>query len=115
MKRRRVPVLAGVAIAVALGTALVTFGVGRSRGQAAADIPEAPAFSAEQLNAAPERDWITNGGNLKNNRYSALDNVNKSNVGQLRSAWQTHLEGSGGTRPYSQEATPLVYDGVMYI
>jgi quinohemoprotein ethanol dehydrogenase len=116
MKRRRAPVLAALAVVVGLAAAaLVGSGVGRSGDQAASDIPKAPAFSAGQLNAAPERDWITNGGNVRNNRYSALDQVSKSNVGQLRSAWQTHLDGSGGTRPYAQEATPLVYDGVMYI
>jgi alcohol dehydrogenase (cytochrome c) len=42
--------------------------------------------------------------------YSPLNQVNRSNVSQLRLVWTRGL--GPGT---SQEATPLVYDGVMYI
>src|SRR5205085_6687568 len=42
--------------------------------------------------------------------YSPLNQVNRTNVAQLRMAW-TRGMGPGNT----QEATPLVYDGVMYI
>jgi alcohol dehydrogenase (cytochrome c) len=42
--------------------------------------------------------------------YSPLDEINRDNVGQLRLVW-TRGMGEGG----SQEATPLVYDGVMYV
>ncbi len=115
MGRRRLALIAAVAVFGALGIALVTTAVGRGDEKATTAIPKAPAFSANQLNAAPERDWITNGGSITNERYSALDEINRSNVGKLKLAWKTHLDGSGGTRAYSQEATPLVYDGVMYI
>ncbi len=42
--------------------------------------------------------------------YSPLTQINRNNVGQLRVVWTRGL--GPGT---SQEATPLVYDGVMYI
>lgn len=42
--------------------------------------------------------------------YSPLNQINRNNVGQLRLVWTRGL-GPGG----SQEETPLVYDGVMYI
>jgi len=42
--------------------------------------------------------------------YSPLSQVNRNNVSQLRLVWTRGL-GPGN----SQEATPLVYDGVMYI
>ncbi len=42
--------------------------------------------------------------------YSPLDQVNRSNVARLRMVW-TRGMGPGNV----QEATPLVYDGVMYV
>jgi len=41
--------------------------------------------------------------------YSPLTQINKANVGQLRMVW------TRGMGPGVQEATPLVYQGVMYI
>src|SRR5690606_30587901 len=73
----------------------------------------APKFSAEDLTAEPSGDWITNGGNIFNSRYSPLDKINKSNVKELKAEWVTSL-GSGYEFKYSGEATPIVYDGVMF-
>ncbi len=61
------------------------------------------------------QDWITNGGNATNQRYSTLRQINRSNVGQLKGAWMTHLNGSGMGGKYSLEGSPLVRDGMMYI
>src|SRR5260370_13744578 len=41
------------------------------------------------------KDWVTNGGNLTNQRYSTLNQINTSNVRQLKGAWMTRLKGSG--------------------
>jgi len=61
------------------------------------------------------RDWVTNGGNLTNQRYSTLKQIDTTNVKQLSGTWMTRLKRSGfGTR-YSAEATPLVKDGIMYM
>jgi quinohemoprotein ethanol dehydrogenase len=61
------------------------------------------------------RDWVTNGGNLTNQRYSTLKQIDTTNVKQLNGTWMTRLKRSGfGTR-YSAEATPLVKDGIMYM
>nr|WP_304218120.1 PQQ-binding-like beta-propeller repeat protein [Fredinandcohnia onubensis] len=73
----------------------------------------APKFSAEDLTAAPTGDWITHGGNIFNGRYSPLDKINKSNIKGLKAEWVTSL-GSGYEFKYSGEATPIVYDGVMF-
>jgi alcohol dehydrogenase (cytochrome c) len=110
MGRRRLAVIAIVALGVALAVATA----GRGNGNEASSIPKAPAFSAAQLYAAAGDDWITNGGGTTNERYSTLSQIDKSNVGRLKLAWKIHLK-SGGTRAYSQEATPVVYKGVMYI
>src|SRR3954470_18545098 len=61
------------------------------------------------------KDWVTNGGNLTNQRYSTLKQIDTSNVKQPKGAWMTRLKGSGLGGKYSFEATPLVKDGMMYI
>jgi len=105
-RRPRVLAVAAFVVIVAAGIALLTAQSGR--GKAGADISKAPAFTAGQLNAAPTDDWLTNGGSIMNQRYSALKDIDTSNVSKLKLAWRIRL-GSGGTRAYSQEATPLVY------
>ena len=51
----------------------------------------APAFSAKELTASPTDSWITNGGNVYNQRYSPLTRINRDNVAQLKPQWRTHL------------------------
>ena len=78
-------------------------------------IEPAPAFTGERLASLPREDWITNGGNVYNQRYSPLDEIERSNVEQLRGVWRTRLNGSGLDNKYSGEAQPIVYEGVVYI
>jgi quinohemoprotein ethanol dehydrogenase len=61
------------------------------------------------------KDWVTNGGNLTNQRYSTVKQIDTTNVKQLKGAWMTRLKGSGFGGKYSAEATPLVKDGIMYM
>ncbi len=61
------------------------------------------------------KNWVTNGGNLTNQRYSTLKQIDTGNVKQLKGAWMTRLKGSGFGGKYSAEATPLVKDGIMYV
>src|SRR5262244_3565320 len=61
------------------------------------------------------KDWVTNGGNMTNQRYSTLKQIDTSNVPQLKGAWMTRLKGSGVGGKYSFEASPLVKDGIMYV
>src|SRR4030095_505535 len=61
------------------------------------------------------KDWVTNGGNLTNQRYSTLKQIDTTNVAQLKGAWMTRLKGSGAAGKYSFEASPLVKDGLMYV
>lgn len=72
-------------------------------------------FSAGVLAELPRQDWATNGGNLLNQRYSPLDQIDRSNVAELKGQWHIHLNGSGNGPQYSGEAQPLVKDGVAYI
>ena len=59
--------------------------------------------------------WPTNGGNLSNQRYSPLTEINRDNLARLKGVWRTRLRGSGLGPQYSGEAQPLVFDGVIYI
>ena len=54
--------------------------------------------------------WLSWRRTLDGWGYSPLDEINRRNVGQLRMVWTRGL-GTGRT----QEATPLAYDGVLYV
>lgn len=54
-------------------------------------------------------DWLSYGRTYNEQRFSALEQINASNVGQLELAWFHDLDTNRG-----QEATPIVVDGVMY-
>ncbi|HYZ83623.1 MAG TPA: PQQ-binding-like beta-propeller repeat protein, partial [Bryobacteraceae bacterium] len=54
--------------------------------------------------------WLTYSGNYAAHRYSALDQINQSNVARLKSAWSYQTNSL-----QKLETTPLVFDGVMYI
>jgi len=79
------------------------------------DIQPAPAFSADELTALPRQGWITNGGNVYNQRYSPLRQINRDNVHELKGVWRARLDESGTAIQNSGEAQPIVYDGVVYI
>jgi alcohol dehydrogenase (cytochrome c) len=72
-------------------------------------------FSPEALTSLPRANWPTNGGNLYNQRYSPLTELDRSNVNALKGVWRTHLRGSGLGAQYSGSAQPVVYDGVVYV
>ena len=74
-----------------------------------------PKFTAKQLTTPSTAGWITNGGNVYNQRYSPLALVNRDNVATLKPSWRTHLNGSATESKYSGQAQPIVYDGVIYI
>ncbi len=126
-RRRARWVLRTWVTAMAAVLALVGCVIGNDRGQTpavserhgaseeAARIESAPAFSADQLYADPQDGWITNGGSLRNQRYSPLDEINADNVERLRGVWMTDLRGSGEGPKYSGEAQPIVYEGVIYV
>jgi len=78
-------------------------------------IVESPAFSDNELSAAPKSNWLKNGGNLFNQNYSPVTQINRDTVTNLKGVWRTHLNGSGTKAKYSGEAQPVVYEGVIYI
>jgi glucose dehydrogenase len=79
---------------VSLVAALAVQGVVAQQQAAAPQITVAPAFTADQLLAAPTDNWITNGGGIFNQRYSPLKQINRDNVAGLKALWRTGM-GSG--------------------
>src|SRR6476661_9011595 len=67
------------------------------------------------LQSPVRKDWVTNGGNLTNQRYSTQKQIDTTNVKQLKGTWMTRLKSSGFGGKYSFEATPLVKNGIMYV
>jgi len=58
----------------------------------------------------PKRDWPSYDGSDTGNRYSSLEQINKTNVKHLAPAWIFPVPGAPRL-----EVTPVVVDGVMYI
>jgi PQQ-dependent dehydrogenase (methanol/ethanol family) len=64
----------------------------------------------EMLQKPPAADWLMWRRTLDGWGYSPLDQINRANVAQLKQVW-TRTMTTGG----SNESTPLVHDGVMYL
>jgi quinoprotein glucose dehydrogenase len=64
-------------------------------------------------------DWPYYGGDAGGSRYSPLTQINKSNVAELKVAWEYHTgdvsDGSDNRRKSAFETTPIVADGTMYL
>ena len=71
------------------------------------------AAPVQDWTAPPSRDFPLEGGNYWHQRYSALDQINTSNVKNLGGAWRLHL--AEGERAGPLQGTPVVVDGVMYV
>src|SRR5437667_1308922 len=67
-----------------------------------------PVTQEMQANPDPA-DWLHISRTYNQHRFSPLTQINKSNVAQLRMAW------SRGLPAGTQESTPIVYRGVMYV
>jgi competence ComEA-like helix-hairpin-helix protein len=59
------------------------------------------------------KDFPKVGGNLGNQNYSSLAQVNKGNIAALGGAWHDNLEG-GSTKEF-QQATAVAVNGILYV
>src|SRR5271170_7146744 len=66
-------------------------------------------LTEDNLKNPSPNDWLMYDRTYDAQRFSPLQQINKSNVGQLKLAWSVK-EDAG-----SQEGIPLVHDGVMYL
>ena len=77
-------------------------------------IATAPAFNARALTSHPTKDWITNGGNVFNQRYSPLTLLDRSNVKDLKALWRTSM-GTGAAPNNSGQAQILHHQGTLFV
>lgn len=66
----------------------------------------------ERLVRAAEEpgNWMTYSGSYASHRFSALTEINKENIAQLKTAWVYQVKNPGVV-----ETSPIVVDGLMYI
>jgi alcohol dehydrogenase (cytochrome c) len=67
------------------------------------------AVTDQVIRAPKPQDWLIHRGNYQSWGYSPLDQINKGNVRTLQLVWSRAME------PGINQATPLVYNGVMFI
>ena len=72
-------------------------------------VPNFVSVTDQTMRAPKPDDWLIHRGNYQGWGYSPLDQINKSNVKTLQLVWSRAME------PGANEATPLVYNGVMYV
>jgi alcohol dehydrogenase (cytochrome c) len=77
--------------------------------------PAAPAAAVDLAGCctAGDKDFPKVGGNLGNQNYSTLRQINKGLVKQLGGAWVNNIE--GGLKSGTNQSTTVVVDGVIYI
>jgi quinohemoprotein ethanol dehydrogenase len=103
-----VTLVAGAALLVSPAS-----GASDAKKAATAGIPD---FSVADLSASAGDNWLTTGGNLLDDRYSTLADINAGNVGTLTTAWQAHLGIPKKLQGLeSQEGNPVAYNGVLYV
>src|SRR3954466_2765317 len=71
------------------------------------------AAALDDCCTAGDKDFPKVGGNLGNQNYSDLSNINQGTVKQLGGAWLNHIE--GGITTGDNQSTPVVLDGVIYV
>lgn len=81
-------------------------------------LPAVAAFvglAAYQKQQQADRSWGTYKADAASTSYSALNQINTSNVGQLELAWtHSYADMKDGSRAGSSECNPIIVDGVMY-
>jgi len=72
-------------------------------------VPNFVTVTDQVMRAPKPEDWLIHRGNYQAWGYSPLDRINKMNVKNLQLVWSRAME------PGGNEATPIVYNGVMYL
>src|SRR6202521_5518547 len=75
----------------------------------AAELPAQPVPSGTS-----NGEWRSYAGDLRNFRYSPLDQINADNFNKLEIAWRFKTDSLGNRPEFKLEATPLMVNGVVY-
>ena len=78
--------------------------------QSYSQILDFDAVTDAMLQNPPDEEWLSWRGTPKSWGYSALDQINTDNVGDLQLVWSWAIDDTG-----SGQAAPLVHNGVMFI
>ena len=65
---------------------------------------------SQLLSSPVSANWLSYNGDYTGRRFSALREINPSNVSQLRAQWVFHVSNSDRL-----EVTPVVVDGIMFV
>src|SRR5690348_4376277 len=60
------------------------------------------------------QDWISLGGNFKQQHFSSLSDISADNVASLGLAWSYDARSRRGRVQRGLEATPIIVDGTLY-
>jgi glucose dehydrogenase len=74
----------------------------------------APLALSQSGTSVYQGDWPDYNGNMAAQRYSPLDQINASNVGQLQLAWRLPTGNFGPSPEFNATFTPLEVNGVLY-
>ena len=72
-------------------------------------VPNFVPVTDQAIRVPKPENWLIHRGNYQAWGYSPLDQINKANVKNLQLVWSRAME------PGTNEATPIVYNGVMYV
>jgi quinohemoprotein ethanol dehydrogenase len=128
-RRRQVTSLLGVLIIAGVFVAFAT-----SSDSSVKAITPSPAFTDAQLSAPAAENWYSHFGSITGTRYSSLNQINASNVSQLKEVWHMSLgtctadiiagkpvipgappgAKDNPTNCGSMESNPVAIDGVLY-
>jgi alcohol dehydrogenase (cytochrome c) len=90
---------------------LTLVGVGAATMAFASSAAQRSPGAGTLLNAGKDdADWLLPAKTYAGNRYTALPQIDKTNVATLRMAWRTDIADDG-----EQEASPIVWNGTMYL
>src|SRR5690349_8113638 len=66
---------------------------------------------------APDRyrEWAVYGGDMAGTKYSALDQINRTNVGRLKPAWIYRCDDMRRQPASTIECNPIVVNGVLFL
>lgn len=85
-----------------------------SKSLAMAALALAAATGVLAQTGARDGEWHYYGGDSGSTKYSPLDQINESNVKQLKIAWEWKARNFGRRPDFNWEVTPLMVKGVLY-
>ena len=72
------------------------------------------AFADQEIAAGEIVEWLHHRGNLASQNYSAQDQINRGNVGEMQIAWRWRSDNFGPKIYANLQTTPLMAGGVLY-